>query len=187
MLQRGRPGWHWLSESIARERSEIKETTVCGLSHFNCDQLLVTLWTVAHQAPLSMGFPRQECWSGLPCPPVGDLPDPGIKPKSLTSPALTDGFFAASTTWETQTERWRIKNGAWQGSADGAPEPGMNEPFPAGTPLRRKQTFGNVCGKRTLPMLGGGNLRVPSSPIILWQGPMRKKTWGLCSKSIETF
>ena len=38
--------------------------------------------TVAHQAPLSMGFPRQECWSGLPCPPPGDLPDPGIKPES---------------------------------------------------------------------------------------------------------
>ena len=46
---------------------------------------LVTLWTVARQAPLSMGFSRQECWSGLSCPPPGDLPDPGIKPGS---PAL---------------------------------------------------------------------------------------------------
>ena len=42
-------------------------------------------WTVAHQAPLSMGFSRQEYWSGLPCPPPGDLPDPGIEPRS---PAL---------------------------------------------------------------------------------------------------
>ena len=38
-------------------------------------------WTIAHQAPLSMGFSRQEYWSGLPCPPTGDLPDPGIEPR----------------------------------------------------------------------------------------------------------
>ena len=42
-------------------------------------QLFVTPWTIAHQAPLSMGFSRQEYWSGLPCPPPGDLPNPGIK------------------------------------------------------------------------------------------------------------
>ena len=47
-------------------------------------QIFVTPWTVAHQAPLSMGFLRQEYWSGLPCPPPGDLPNSGIKP---TSPA----------------------------------------------------------------------------------------------------
>ena len=57
-------------------------------------QLFVMLWTVAHQAPLSMGFPRQEYWSGLPCPPLGDLPDPGIEPASLASPALAGRFFA---------------------------------------------------------------------------------------------
>ena len=44
-------------------------------------------WTVAHQVPLSMGFPKQEYWSGLPCPPPGDLPDPGIIPESLMSSA----------------------------------------------------------------------------------------------------
>ena len=48
----------------------------------------VTPWTVVHQAPLSMGFSRQEYWSGLPCPPPGDLPDPGIKPASLMSSAF---------------------------------------------------------------------------------------------------
>ena len=48
----------------------------------------VTLWAVACQAPLSMGFSRQEHWSGLPCPPPGDLPDPRIKPVSPESPAL---------------------------------------------------------------------------------------------------
>ena len=49
-----------------------------------------TIWTVAHQAPLSMGFPKQEYWSGLPFPLPGGLPDPGIEPVSL---ALADGFF----------------------------------------------------------------------------------------------
>ena len=55
--------------------------------------LFATLWTVARQAPLSVGSSRQEYWSGLPCPPPEDLSDPGIKAKSLTSPALAGGFF----------------------------------------------------------------------------------------------
>ena len=50
--------------------------------------LFVTPWTVAHQTPLSMGLSRQEYWSGWPCPPPGDLTDPGIKLASLMSPAL---------------------------------------------------------------------------------------------------
>ena len=54
----------------------------------------------ALQAPLSMGFSRQEYWSGLPCPPPGDLPDPGIEPMCLKSPALTGSFFATSATWK---------------------------------------------------------------------------------------
>ncbi|ELR59872.1 hypothetical protein M91_19863, partial [Bos mutus] len=49
-----------------------------------------------HQAPLSMGFSRQEYWSGLPYPPPGDLPNPRIKPMSLMSPALAGGFFTTS-------------------------------------------------------------------------------------------
>ena len=53
-------------------------------------QLFATPWTIAYQAPLSMGFARQEYWSGLPFPSPGDLPDPGIKP---ASPALACGFF----------------------------------------------------------------------------------------------
>ena len=53
----------------------------------------VTPWTVAHQAPLSTGFPRQEYWSGLPFPPLGDLPDPGIKSMSFVFPALTQAVF----------------------------------------------------------------------------------------------
>ena len=60
----------------------------------------MTPWTVAHQSLPSMGFPRQEYWSGLAFPSPGALPDPGIKPASLVSPALTGGFFITSTTWE---------------------------------------------------------------------------------------
>ena len=56
-------------------------------------QLFATPWTVAHKAPLSMGFPRQEYWSGLSFPPLGDLPNPGIEPTSPVSPALAGGFF----------------------------------------------------------------------------------------------
>ena len=57
-------------------------------------------WTVAHQASLSMGFSRQEYWSGLPFPPWEDLPDPWIKPKSLSSPALAGRFIYHCTTLE---------------------------------------------------------------------------------------
>ena len=60
----------------------------------------VTPYTVAHQAPLSMEFSMQEDWSGLLFPPSGDLPDPGMKPMSLVSPALAGGFFRTRATWE---------------------------------------------------------------------------------------
>ena len=70
----------------------------CVLSHFSCVWLFATLRTVAHQAPLSMGFSRQEYWSGSPFPPPGGLPNPGIKP---TSPALADEFFTTRATRET--------------------------------------------------------------------------------------
>ena len=69
-------------------------------SRFSRVQLFATPWTVAHQAPLSMGFFRQKYWSGLPCPPPGDLPDPGMETVSLLSPALAGGLFTTSTTRE---------------------------------------------------------------------------------------
>ena len=74
---------------------------LCVLSHFSlvCVWLSATPWTVAHQAPLSMGFSKQEYWSRWPCPPPADLPNPGIKPASLVSPALAGGFFTTSATW----------------------------------------------------------------------------------------
>ena len=79
---------------------------VCVLSCFSHVWLFVTLWTVASQALLSMGFSGQEYWSGLPCPPPEDLPDPGIKSVSLMSPALAGGFCTTSAPWEAQIICW---------------------------------------------------------------------------------
>ena len=73
---------------------------VCVLSHV---WLFVTPWTVAHQTPLSMGFPRPEYWSGLPFPPPGNLLDPGIEPVSLASPAWAGRFFTTRGTAYTHT------------------------------------------------------------------------------------
>ena len=70
---------------------------LCTLSRV---RLLVNPWTVARQAPLSMGLPRQEYWSGLPCPPPGDLPIPEIKPGSSASPAFGRQILYQWVTWE---------------------------------------------------------------------------------------
>ena len=69
-------------------------------SCFNHVGLFATLWTLAHHAPLSMGFSRQEYWNGLQCPPPGDLPNPGVEPMFLMSPALAGRFFTTIATWE---------------------------------------------------------------------------------------
>ena len=77
---------HLASESYKYQYMYVLSCSVVS----NCVQ---PLWTVAHQAPLSMQFPRQEYWSGLPFPSPGDLLEPGIKPTSLASPALAGRFF----------------------------------------------------------------------------------------------
>jgi len=74
--------------------------STCMLSRFSHDQLFGNLWTAARQGLLSMGFSRQEYWSGLPCLPPGDLPNPGIEPASPASPALAGGFFTTNASWE---------------------------------------------------------------------------------------
>ena len=71
-----------------------------SLSHV---QLFVMVWTIVCQAPLSVELSRQEYWNRLSFPPPSDLPDPGIKPASFTSPALAGRFFTTNTTWEVQT------------------------------------------------------------------------------------
>ena len=76
------------------------DTTEHTLRHFSHVQLFATPWAVACQAPLSMGFPRQEYWSGLPFPFPGDLSDPGMEPPS---PALAGGFFTTKPPGEPFT------------------------------------------------------------------------------------
>ena len=78
----------------------IPGTHACVLSRV---QRFGTLWTAAHQAPLSMEFSRQKYWSGLPFPTPWDLPDPGLEPGSLVSPALAGRFFTAAPPGKLNT------------------------------------------------------------------------------------
>ena len=84
-------------------RKECEKGHVCICMHvraqlLNCVRLFATPWIAACQAPLSMEFPRQEYWSGMSFPTQGDLPDSGIEPASLMSPALASRFFTTSAT-----------------------------------------------------------------------------------------
>ena len=85
------PGW--LTDKVAWDVASPGDQACMRSKLLSCVRLFATPWTAACQAPLSMGFSRQEYWSGLPCPPPGDLPNPGIEPVSLMSPALAGGFF----------------------------------------------------------------------------------------------
>ena len=77
--------------------------TVHGVAESDTtERLNWTDWTVAYQAPPSMGFSREGYWSGLPCLSLGDPPNPGVKPASLVFLALAGGFFIISATWEAQ-------------------------------------------------------------------------------------
>ena len=72
---------------------------------FSCVQLFLIPWIIVRQAPMSMDFSRQEYWSGLPFSTPRDLPDPGVEPASLMSPALAGGFFTTSASWEAQLSK----------------------------------------------------------------------------------
>ena len=85
----------FLPEFLAFVSFPVCSTHAC----FSSVQLFETLWTVAHQAPLSMGFSKPKYWSGLPFPPPGDHPNPEIKPMSLMSPVLTGGCFTTRATY----------------------------------------------------------------------------------------
>ena len=89
------------------EKLILRFMDVCMLTHSSCVQFFVTLWTVTRQAPLSMGFSRQEHWSGLSCHPPGNLHDPEIE---LVSPALAGEFFTTSATREVHPKSiWNCK------------------------------------------------------------------------------
>ena len=94
-------GLQWEASAMAVVRNG-HVCVVRVLSSFSRVWLSVILWTIACQAPPSMGFSKQEYWSGLPCLPPGDLPDLRIEPASLMSPALAGRFFTTSATWEAR-------------------------------------------------------------------------------------
>ena len=102
MFQESGSDWCWKSVPGIVSFSNMRQKP-CILQAL----VIQSCWTLcnpmdcSHQAPLFMGFSRQEYWNGLPCPPPGDLPDSGIKPMSLTSPALAGEFFTTSCTWAT--------------------------------------------------------------------------------------
>ena len=113
----------------------------------SCAHVFVTPWTVAHQAPLSMGFSRQEYWSGLPFPTLGDLSDPGIQPVSLVSPALAGGFFT--------TEPPRKPKGGWTGrQTGGETRDHQRQYLPSCLPHRR-----GTCRPRKPGSSRGGRIR----------------------------
>ena len=115
-------------------REAHKEASVRAHSLWLC-QLFMTLWTIAHQTPLSMGFSRQEYWRVLPFPYPEDLSDPGIEFTSLTSPALACGFFTTNTTWEALCKEERFVKHKWNYN----------------TPLHRKEGFRKKKKDRFLP------------------------------------
>ena len=87
--------WFWKTRGKTKLATKCidQKSTYGAAGPFSCIWLFVTLWIIACQAPLSIGFSRQEYWAGLPFLPPGVLPNPGIKPVSLKSPALVGGFF----------------------------------------------------------------------------------------------
>ena len=84
---------------------QLKQTKKENSESVSRVQIFEPPWTVARQPPLSMGFSRQEYWSGLPFSSAEDLPDPGTEPTSLVSPELAGGFFTTSATWEAPPTR----------------------------------------------------------------------------------
>ena len=114
VLVMNREAWHTAVHGVAKsltrlsDRIELRTSMCpCKASCFHYVWLFVMLWTVACLDPLCMGFSRQEYWSGLLCPPLGDLLNPGIKPTSLMSPSLADGLFTTSATWEALEQAYQ--------------------------------------------------------------------------------
>ena len=129
------PSGHSVPWAASHRADGTFRVPLCVLSRFSRVRLFGTPWTAAHQAPLSVGFSRQEYWSGLPCPPPGDLPDPGIKPESPSllhwqvgslqlvppgkprdSPPLVSAFFCFKETLYIWRERERERKSGAKGS-----------------------------------------------------------------------
>ena len=91
------PGW---AANTLTFHLQVQYMYACMWCMLSCVWFFETPWVVAHQVPLSMGFPRQKYWSGLPFPTLGDLPDPGIELTFPASPVLAGRFFTNWATWE---------------------------------------------------------------------------------------
>ena len=111
------------------------------LSYFSLEWLFATLWTIALQALLSMGFSRQEYWSGFPHPPPGYLPHSGIRTMSLMSPALASEFFTTSATWEAH-DTWLLSQKNWAGMV--AQSVVKNPPVGHEEPLEKEMSHSDI-------------------------------------------
>ena len=145
----------------------------CVLSHFSRVQLFATPWTEAHQVPQSLGFSRQECWSGLPFPPPGDLPNPAIKHTSFTPPALTGGFFTTSANHASPVPR-QLRKGTLPTIPDGIYQalPGLLLPLqnpcpccPDSSPI---WTEVGPASRWAVPSLGS-LLSLTTLTLLFWQ------------------
>ena len=124
------------------------------LSHV---RLLVIPWTIAHWAPQSMGFSRQECWSGLPGPPPGDLPDPGIEPEPSASPALQEDSLSLSHQGSLKYcfIGWYVVTEALWMSFHGHPSPHSSSPGVTRTSNSYKFNAQNrICPQDSAPFWG---------------------------------
>ena len=150
----------------------------CVLSHSVESDSLLSPWTVACQAPLSMGFSRQEYWNGLPCPPPGDLPNPGIKPRS---PTLQADSLLFEPPGKSSLSVGELINKLWCNPPMG---------FPGGTSgkecLPMQETRVQSLGWEKSPGEGNGNALQYScldNPIDrgAWQAPVhgvtKSETW----------
>ena len=132
------------------------------LSHTQSCLTLATPWTVARQAPLSMGFSRQYYWSGLPCLPPGDLPDPGTKPASLMSPALGGRFFTTSATWEAPTRSPALQaDSSWN-------EPPGKTPYDLSVGAQLLQSCLTLCNLMDCSLPGSSVSGILQARILEW-------------------
>ena len=126
----------------------------------------MTPWTVARQAPLSIGFFNQEYCNGLPCSPPGDLPDPGIELGSLKSPALAGGFFSTSATWEAPVrvlQETKVDSSQW---------PGWGSSYP--------HFHSSVVDSKQPNALKAADPQTHPSKCPGWKNQMQTHMWAMC-------
>ena len=148
--------WWRNDHSVAWDARGESQRCACVLRCLSRVQLFVTLWTVALQMPLSMEFSRQEYWRVLPCPPPGDLPDSGIEPTSLKSPALANVFFATSATWEApiRESHYKAALGTVGSARAGGEHNSSSWGFPEKGQLPAQPSVRNLPGRGSVRVLG---------------------------------